>query len=161
MINTKIADMSDLESIARFRVEQQIEDWNKTNPGRDYSKHYKEFYSVTKEYLVNNLNKTIYFAMTYLDNRAVAMCALEKSSELPQITICEKPSSLHGSIVSVYTKPEYRCRGYQQALIKMLLRFASDTGFTDITLTTNTEDAKHIYKKAGFRYISDKFYLAL
>lgn len=31
--------------------------------------------------------------------------------------------------------------------------------FCDITLTTNTPDAAHIYEKLGFQYISKKYFL--
>lgn len=40
-----------------------------------------------------------------------------------------------------------------------LLDFALKQGYTDIVLSTNTPDAKHIYEKLGFQYISDKHYL--
>ena len=39
----KIADLSDLNSIVRLRVEQQIEDWYKTSNGKDYSIYAVDF----------------------------------------------------------------------------------------------------------------------
>lgn len=97
----------------------------------------------------------------FFNDLPVAICALEKLEKLPQITSCEKPTSLSGNIVSVYTKSEFRGRGYQQRLIKELLNFAKEQGFTEITLTTNVPDAKHIYEKFGFKYISNKYYLKI
>ena len=46
-----------------------------------------------------------------------------------------------------------------QILLDYFLDFAIKQGYTDIVLSTNTPDAKHIYEKFGFQYISDKYYL--
>ena len=97
----------------------------------------------------------------YLDNKPIAMCALEELSELPQITVCSEKNGRHCCLVSVYTKPNYRGNGYQQQLIKYLLDFAKLENFNDITLTTNTPDAVHIYEKVGFKLISNKYFLNL
>lgn len=48
-----------------------------------------------------------------------------------------------------------------QSLLLFLLDFAKEQGYTDVVLITNTDDAKHIYEKFGFKYISDKYYLRL
>ncbi len=161
MIRIKIADFTDIESITSLRAEQQIEDWNKTAAGKEFSKYEKNFSEITKNHLLKNLNITVYFAIMYYDALPIAICALEEGDELPQITVCERPNSRSGSLVSVYTKSDYRGKGYQQKLLNLLLNFAKEQGFTDITLTTNTNDAKHIYKKFGFKYISDKYYLKI
>lgn len=89
------------------------------------------------------------------------MAAIEQQNELPQITICTNKNGKHCSLVSVYTVPNYRGNGYQQKVITYLLEFAKSKGFTDITLTTNTPDAIHIYEKFGFKYISKKYFLSL
>lgn len=99
--------------------------------------------------------------MMYLDEKPIAMCAIEELSELPQITVCTDSNGRHCCIVSVYTKPEYRGNGYQQELIRYLLDFAKTEHFNDITLTTNTSDAAHIYQKVGFKMISNKYFLTL
>lgn len=161
MIKIKIADINDIDAIVSLRVEQQVEDWNHTSKNKDYSVYTDKFSVITKNYLISNLNKSIYFAVMYFDDSLIAICAIEKIEELPQIIICEKQNSLSGSLVSVYTKPDFRGRGYQQKLLEELLKFAKLRNFTDITLSCNTPDAKHIYKKIGFRYISDKYYFKI
>lgn len=95
----------------------------------------------------------------YIDGEPVTVCGIEELSELPQITVCTEDNGRHGCIVSVYTKPEYRGKGYQQETIKLLLDYAKKEGFNDITLTTNTPDAAHIYEKLGFKKISSKYFL--
>ena len=155
----KIADLSDLNQIVRLRVKQQIEDWHKTSNGKDYSIYSDELKKITRNYIRKRLNKYIYFAIMYIDEKAVSMCALEVKENLPQITICENSSDKSAELVSVYTAPEYRGRGYMQILLDYFLDFAVKQGYTDIVLSANTPDAKHIYEKFGFQYISDKYYL--
>ena len=79
----KIADLSDLNQIVRLRVKQQIEDWSKTSNGKDYSIFADEFEIITKNYICKRLNKTLYFALMYIEETAVSMCALEIVDNLP------------------------------------------------------------------------------
>lgn len=159
MVEIKLADRQDIQALTVLRVEQQIEDWENTLPSADFKQFETEFKKVIAQYLETHLNKSIYFEMMYIDGIPVAMCGLEELDELPQITVCLDRHYRHGSIVSVYTRPEYRGKGYQQQLVNVLLNFAADEKFSDITLTTNTADAIHIYEKFGFQYISNKYYL--
>jgi hypothetical protein len=41
----------------------------------------------------------------YVEDKPVAMAALEELSELPQITVCSDKNGRHCYLVSVYTKP--------------------------------------------------------
>lgn len=155
-----IATSNNIDDIIALRVEMQIEDWNNTL-SKDFSCYSSEFAKITKKHLIEKLNKSIHFAIMYLNNEPIAMCALEELSELPQITVCSEKNGRHCCLVSVYTKPNYRGNGYQQQLIKYLLDFAKSENFNDITLTTNTPDAVHIYEKVGFKLISNKYFLNL
>lgn len=154
----KIADKSDIEIIAQLRTEQQIEDWNFTLLNNEYSKYADYFYNLTKDYLVYNLNRKIFFAIMVFDDIPVAMCAIETLEILPQITACEFENFKTGEVAAVYTRKQYRGKGYQQRLLKFLLDFAENEGFCNLVLTANTDDAQHIYKKLGFRHISNKYY---
>lgn len=155
-----MATFENINDIVDLRVEMQIEDWNETL-GNNFSCYSDEFAQITKSHLENKLNISIFFAIMYIEGKPIAMAALEELSELPQITVCSDKSGRHCCLVSVYTKPDYRGKGYQQQVIKYLLEFAQSEGFTDITLTTNTPDAKHIYEKFGFKQISSKYFLNL
>lgn len=99
--------------------------------------------------------------MMYIGGKPIAICAIEELLELPQITVCIDGTVRNDCIVSVYTKPEFRGKGYQQELITYLLDFAKAERFNDITLTTNTPDEKHIYSEVEFKMISNKIFLAL
>lgn len=160
MRNMQMATKKNIEDIVSLRVEMQIEDWKQTLH-RDFSSCADDFAAITKRYLETKLNKSIFFAVLYFENEPIAMCGLEEVSTLPQITVCAKNNGRQGVLVSVYTKPQYRGQGFQQELLRFLLDFAKKENFSEITLTTNTTDAMHIYKKLGFALISNKFFLAL
>ena len=64
-------------------------------------------------------------------------------------------------ICRLFVLPECQGRGYQQRLLRYLMDYVKDLGFHDITLTTNSPDAAHIYQKYGFTHISEKYFLAL
>lgn len=160
MNKTVIAAFENIDDIVDLRTEMQVEDWKKTL-GKDYSCFSDEFAQITRNHLENKLNISIYFAIMYIEDKPVTIAALEELSELPQITVCSDKNGRHCCLVSVYTKPDYRGNGYQQQVIKCLLEFAKSKGFTDITLTTNTPDEIHIYKKFGFKQISNKYFLNL
>lgn len=155
-----IANNENIDDIVGLRVEMQIEDWENTL-SKDFSIYSNQFYEITKNHIKARLNKSLYFALMYLDEKPIAMCGIEELSELPQITVCTENNGRHCCVVSVYTIPEYRGKGYQQEVIKYLLDFAKKEHFNDITLTTNASDAAHIYEKIGFKKISSKYFLEI
>ena len=153
------ADLSHIEAITDMRVAQQVEHWTHTLD-KDFSVYAEQYRRVTEGYLRRRLNHSLLYVLKYVDNEPVAMCALEEQDELPPITVCIE-NKRHGWVVSVYTMPAHRGRGYQQALMQELLQMARERGFGDVTLTTNRPDAIHVYEKAGFRHVSDKYFLKL
>ncbi|MBR6667183.1 MAG: GNAT family N-acetyltransferase [Clostridia bacterium] len=153
------ADLSHLDVIADMRVAQQVENWTNILD-KDFAVYAEQYRQVTVSYLRRRLNHSLFYVIKYVDDEPVAMSALEEQDELPPITVCID-NKRHGWVVSVYTKPEHRGRGYQQALMKELLQMARERGFGDVTLTTNRPDAIHVYEKAGFRHTSDKYFLKL
>ena len=153
------ADLSHIDAIADMRVAQQVENWTNILE-KDFAVYAEQYRQVTVSYLRRRLNHSLFYVIKYVDDEPVAMSALEEQDELPPITVCME-NKRHGWVVSVYTKPEHRGRGYQQALMVELLQMARERGFGDVTLTTNRPDAIHVYEKAGFRHTSDKYFLKL
>ena len=153
------ADLSHIDVIADMRVAQQVENWTNILD-KDFGVYAAQYREVTVSYLRRRLNHSLFYVIKYVDDEPVAMSALEEQDELPPITVCME-NKRHGWVVSVYTKPEHRGRGYQQALMKELLQMARERGFGDVTLTTNRPDAIHVYEKAGFQHTSDKYFLKL
>ncbi len=153
------ADLSHIDVIADMRVAQQVENWTNIL-GKDFAVYAAQYREVTVSYLRRRLNHSLFYVLKYVADEPVAMCALEEQDELPPITVCME-NKRHGWVVSVYTRPEHRGQGYQQALMPELLKLARERGFGDVTLTTNRPDAIHVYEKAGFRHTADKYFLKL
>lgn len=59
------------------------------------------------------------------------------------------------NIVWLEIEDSYRGKGYAQAILKSLIKFAKDQGFKKLTLEVPgcSPDAKHIYEKLGFKTI--------
>lgn len=153
------ADLSHIDVIADMRVAQQVENWTNILQ-KDFAVYAAQYRVVAAGYLHRRLNHSLFYVLKYVGGEPVAMCALEEQDELPPITVCME-NKRHGWVVSVYTKPEHRGRGYQQELMKELLQMARERGFGDVTLTTNRPDAIHVYEKAGFRHTAGKYFLKL
>ena len=79
------------------------------------------------------------------------------------LLIVEKPMSPSfitgktGIILNVYTKPEWRKKGYAKKLMTMLLEDATVQGVSVIELKA-TEDGYSLYKSVGFEDVVTKYH---
>lgn len=79
------------------------------------------------------------------------------------LLIVEKPMSPSfitgktGTVLNVYTKPEYRNKGYAKKLMSMMLEDAAAQGVSVIELKS-TEDGYSLYKAVGFEDVGAKYH---
>lgn len=79
------------------------------------------------------------------------------------LLIVEKPMSPSfitgktGTVLNVYTKPEYRNKGYAKKLMSMMLEDATAQGVSVIELKS-TEDGYSLYKAVGFEDVGTKYH---
>lgn len=79
------------------------------------------------------------------------------------LLIVEKPMSPSfitgktGMVLNVYTKPEYRKKGYAKKLMTMMLEEAKACHISVIELKS-TEDGYELYKTVGFEDVKAKYY---
>ena len=137
----KIASNNDIEELSKLRVEQQKEDWQELYPNKD-----EEFYNLTKNYLNDHLNKDIFMFVEILESKIVATCGLQIINYLPQC----RENSTKGYLCNVFTLKEYRRRGIQTNLLKNCIDFARKKDVCIISLSSDNEEARSIYKKQGF-----------
>lgn len=89
------------------------------------------------------------------DEDSVVSCAF--------LLIVEKPMSPSfitgktGTVLNVYTKPEYRGRGYAKKLMTMMLEDAAAQNVSVIELKS-TEDGYLLYKSVGFEDVKAKYH---
>lgn len=105
-------------------------------------------------YYEKHLNRDL---MVYVarGDEAVVSCAF--------LLIVEKPMSPSfitgktGTVLNVYTKPEYRKKGYAKKLMTMMLEDAKAEGVSIIELKA-TEDGYSLYKSVGFEDAVAKYH---
>ena len=105
-------------------------------------------------YYEKHLNKDL---MVYVarDDEDIVACAF--------LLIVEKPMSPSfitgktGTVLNVYTKPEYRNKGYAKKLMTMMLEDATAQDVSIIELKS-TEDGYSLYKSVGFEDVVVKYH---
>ena len=105
-------------------------------------------------YYEKHLNKDL---MVYVarDDEDIIACAF--------LLIVEKPMSPSfitgktGTVLNVYTKPEYRNKGYAKKLMTMMLEEATAQDVSIIELKA-TEDGYSLYKSVGFEDVVVKYH---
>lgn len=105
-------------------------------------------------YYTKHLNKDL---MVYVarNQEDIVSCAF--------LLIVEKPMSPSfitgktGTVLNVYTKPEYRHNGYAKRLMTMMLEDATKLGISVIDLKA-TEDGYPLYKSVGFEDVIAKYH---
>lgn len=110
--------------------------------------------STLPSYYTKHLNKDL---MVYVarDGEDIVSCAF--------LLIVEKPMSPSfitgktGTVLNVYTKPDYRKKGYAKKLITTMLEDAKAEGLSIIELKA-TEDGYSLYKSVGFENVVAKYH---
>ena len=105
-------------------------------------------------YYEKHLNKDL---MVYVarDDEDIVSCVF--------LLIVEKPMSPSfitgktGTVLNVYTKPEYRNKGYAKKLMTMMLEDATAQDVSVIELKS-TEDGYSLYKSVGFEDVVVKYH---
>lgn len=106
------------------------------------------------QYFRNHLNRDL---MIYVVREAeeIVACAF--------LLIVEKPMSpmfitgKTGAVLNVYTRPEYRKKGYAKRLMNVLLEDAKTNELSVVELKA-TEDGYHLYQSVGFEDVVSKYH---
>lgn len=143
------AVIEDTGQLSELRLAYLIEDNGKLEEkDLDIIKH------SLPDYFVRNLNNTIYGYVAREEKEIVA-CAL--------LLVTERPMSPRfitgktGTVLNVYTKPEYRHKGYARKLMKMLLADALDMNVDMVELKA-TDAGYPLYKSLGFKDAKSRYH---
>lgn len=106
------------------------------------------------QYFRNHLNRDL---LVYIAKEAeeIVTCAF--------LLIVEKPMSpmfitgKTGTVLNVYTRPEYRKKGYAKQLMNVLLKDAKINELSVVELKA-TEDGYHLYQSVGFEDVVSKYH---
>ena len=98
------------------------------------------------DYFKRNLNQNI-FCYLIREKEEIAACAF--------LLVVEKPMSpafitgRTGTVLNVYTKPQYRHKGYAKGIMNKLLSDAEEKNISVVELKS-TEDGYSLYQSVGF-----------
>lgn len=142
------ADINDVSVLTELRIEYLLEDYGKLSKDK--------LTLITNNlhvYFQEHLNKDLLVFVCRDTNSIVSCCFL---------CVSEKPSNpafingKTGTILNVYTKPEYRKRGIAGKLLKMLLAEAEKIGLDFVELKA-TNSGYNLYKSIGFEDAVSKY----
>ena len=136
-------DINDIDSYCNLRVAMLLSDKSVT-----YNK--EELVLQTREYYENYINKTL-FIFGYIENEEiVSVAAYEVLKRLPTPKINNLNSDI-AYVCSIYTKEEYRNKGYSKLLLNEVIEDAKKRGLTRFKLSSHNEIAIKMYEKFGFK----------
>ena len=102
----------------------------------------------TREFLNENLDKDLFMYGTYVDDKLVSICGLSIFKYFPQ---ADDLSCKVGYITCVYTKDEYRGKGYQKQAFQKCIELGKEMGITRFKLSTKNPIALKMYANFGFK----------
>ena len=135
------ANIEDVTLLTELRLEYLKEDHGKLSKSdielirRDLPDYFKK-----------NLNQNI-FCYLIREKEEIAACAF--------LLVVEKPMSpafitgRTGTVLNVYTKPQYRNKGYAKGIMNKLLSDAEEKNISVVELKS-TEDGYSLYQSVGF-----------
>lgn len=143
------AETADIALLTELRLAYLKEDYGDLS-GDDIQKIRRDL----PGYFEKNLNRNI-FCYLIRDKGEVAACAF--------LLVVEKPMSpafitgRTGTVLNVYTKPSYRCKGYAKRIMQKLLSEAAEKNLSVVELKS-TEAGHHLYQSVGFQDEVSKYH---
>ena len=131
------ANLNDLRDLVDLRIEYLLEDYGKIPQSK-----LTLIADNLPNYFCNHLNKDLIAFVCRSENKIVGCCFLY---------ISEKPSNptfingRTGSVLNVYTRPQFRRRGFAKKLIKLLLTESENNNLDFVELKA-TDFGYNLYK---------------
>lgn len=134
--------MKDIDELVGLRLAYLKEDF-----GHLDEKDVSSIESSLPDYFQRHLNQNL-FVYTTIEDKKIVSCAFLLLVEKPM-----SPSFINGKtgiVLNVYTKPEYRHKGYARKVMNELLEDAKKMELCTIELKS-TDDGYSLYKAVGFK----------
>ena len=139
--------LDDLKQILLLRIAIQNYDLKYIN-NDEIILNQDQLIEKTKEYVVKNLDKNLFLFGLFIDDELVANCGFYLDEHFPTY---KNKSGYLGYICNVFTKEEYRNKGYQKKVFAECLKYAKEIGITNFKLSSMNETAINMYKSFGFK----------
>lgn len=141
------ADFNDINELVRLRIDYLTEDY-----GGLTDIQVEKIRNQLPEYFRNHLNKDLF--VYFVKSQEIISCCFLLVSEKPA-----NPSFIHGktgTVMNVYTKPDFRRKGIAKKIMKFLISDAEKMGLDFIELKS-TDDGYNLYKSVGFEEVFSKY----
>ena len=145
------ATINDIEQLTDLRVAYIQEDLGEVD-----KTDLEAMKAALPDYYSGHLNNNLYAYITRSDDGEIVACAF--------LLIIEKPASpafitgKTGTVLNVYTKPEYRHKGYAKRLMEMMLEDAAKEKVSVIELKS-TDEGYRLYQSVGFEDVVSKYHV--
>lgn len=150
-------DLNDLEQMISLRI--AIQDFTLAFMNKEgVILKKEELIEETKKYLEKHLNNNMHMFGVFVDDELIANCGFYIDEHFP--TYCNR-EGLVGYICNVFTKEEYRGKGYQKKVFDVCLKFAKEMGIIEFKLYSRNENAISMYKSFGFTNCNNTFNLVI
>lgn len=143
------ASEKEIESLVELRLAYLKEDFETIS-----EQDIQSLREMLPQYFREHLNQDI-FVYVAKEAEEIVACAF--------LLVIEKPMSptflngKTGTVLNVYTKPEYRKRGYAKQLMTVLLEDAKEKELCVVELKA-TDAGYHVYQSVGFEDVVSKYH---
>lgn len=153
-MNFRMASNSDIPQLVELRMLEQENDWKGQYPIDDKLKEQ------TRVAFEQMLNKTLFVWVAEENEKIVATTAVIPHQYLPQ---ADEVSGKRGYLCNVYTCVQYRRKGLQKELMKLITEFARDVlkiARMDLHASLAPE-VFEMYRNAGWQFVTNNARLFL
>lgn len=143
------ANVNDISTLTDLRIEYLLEDYGEIPQDK-----LSLIVADLPPYFDSHLNKDL-FAFVCRDDDIIAGCCFLYISEKPS-----NPSFINGktgTVMNVYTRPQFRRNGIAGRLMKMLLA-ESEKLRLDFVELKSTDDGYKLYRSIGFEDVVSKYH---
>ncbi len=143
------AGIDDIEALVKLRIDYLTEDY-----GEIPKKQIVQISDKMPDYYRRHIDKDLFVYVAREHKEIVSGCFL---------LVTEKPSNptfingLVGTVLNVYTKPEYRKRGIARKLLELLLSHSREMELDFVELKA-TDAGYNLYKSLGFDDVVTKYH---
>ncbi len=143
------AGINDLNSLVELRIEYLTEDYQDISESQiiQISERLPSYYH-------NHLNKDLFVYVCREKEKIIGCCFLYIMEKTPNPTFV---NGITGTVLNVYTRPEYRKKGIAGKLIKLLLSDSAKMGLDFVELKA-TDAGYNLYKSIGFKDVISKYH---
>lgn len=147
-IKVETADSTDINELVQMRIDYLTEDYGSLTEIQS-----EKIRNQLPVYYQNHLNKDL-FVYVVKPEKIVSCCFL-LVSEKPA-----NPSFINGrtgTVLNVYTKPEFRKKGFAGKIMEFLISEAKKMNLDSIELKA-TDNGYNLYKSVGFEDVFSKYH---